>query len=109
MIVNIPCLEAMTMKIIDSISLYGTYCICLANVHYLIVMRRVIENKQLINVAKSKGRKQKLFKLMIWKRDMTVLNVTIFYVSTVLKVSFSECDLCLALSYSYLYVIFFLQ
>ena len=46
MIVNIPCLEAMTMKIIDSISLYGTYCICLTNVLYLYLMRCGVENKQ---------------------------------------------------------------
>ena len=31
--VNIPCLEAMTMKIIDSIALFGTNCICSTNVH----------------------------------------------------------------------------
>ena len=33
MIVNIPCLEAMTTKIIDSIAIFGTYCILLTNVH----------------------------------------------------------------------------
>ena len=33
MIVNIPCLEAMTMKIIDSIGQFGMYCICITNVH----------------------------------------------------------------------------
>ena len=33
MMVNIPCLEAMTMKMIDSISLFGMYCICFTNVH----------------------------------------------------------------------------
>ena len=49
MMVNIPCLEAMTMKLIDSIALFGTYCIYID----LIVMRRVIENKQLNYVAKS--------------------------------------------------------
>ena len=29
MIVNIPCLEAMMMKIINSIALFGMYFICL--------------------------------------------------------------------------------
>ena len=33
MIVNIPCLEAMAMEIIDSIALFGMYCICITNVH----------------------------------------------------------------------------
>ena len=34
MILNIPCLEAMTMKIIDSIGQFGMYCICITtNVH----------------------------------------------------------------------------
>ena len=33
MIVNKPCLEAMAMKIIDPIALFGMYCICLTNVH----------------------------------------------------------------------------
>ena len=33
MIVDIPCLEAMTMKIIDSIALFGMYYICLSNIH----------------------------------------------------------------------------
>ena len=33
MIVNIPCLEAITMKTIDSHALFGTHCICLTNVH----------------------------------------------------------------------------
>ena len=35
MMVNIlyVCLEAMTMKIIAFIALFGTDCICLANVH----------------------------------------------------------------------------
>ena len=40
---------------------------------------------------------------------MTVLNVTIFCESTVLKFSFSDCKLCLTLSYFYFYEIFFLQ
>ena len=30
---KILCLETMTMKIIASIALFGTYCICLTNVH----------------------------------------------------------------------------
>ena len=33
MIVNIPYLEAMTIKKIDSIALFGIYCIGLPNVH----------------------------------------------------------------------------
>ena len=33
MMVNILCLEAMRMKIIASIALFGTYCICLTNEH----------------------------------------------------------------------------
>ena len=33
MIVNIPCLEAMTMDLIVSIALFGTNCICLTNKH----------------------------------------------------------------------------
>ena len=33
MMVNIVCLKAMTMKIIDSTALFGTYCICLTNVY----------------------------------------------------------------------------
>ena len=33
MIVNITFLEAMTLKITDSIALFGTYCISLANAH----------------------------------------------------------------------------
>ena len=49
----------------------------------IIVMSREIENKQMIYVAK------KLF-----KRSITVLNVTIFCGPTVLKVSFSDCKLC---------------
>ena len=60
---SIPCLEAMTMKMIDSIALFGTYCICLTNIHksnrYDACNR--IENKQLIYVDKCKGRKQKAF------------------------------------------------
>ena len=40
---------------------------------------------------------------------MTVLNVTIFCILTLLMVSFSDCDICFALSYSNLYVIIFLQ
>ena len=46
MIVNIhvPHLEAMTMKIFDFFALFGTYCICLTNLHDLIVIRTVIEN-----------------------------------------------------------------
>ena len=57
MAVNIPCLEAMAMNLIDSIPLFGTYCICLTNIH----IRRLIENKQLICVAKSMDYKQKTF------------------------------------------------
>ena len=37
---------------------------------------------------------------------MTVLNVTIFCESTVLKISFSDCKLCLTLSY-FTYMSFF--
>ena len=33
MMVNIPCLQAITMRIIDSTALFGTYCVCLTNVH----------------------------------------------------------------------------
>ena len=33
MMVNILCLEAMTMKIIASIALFGMYCICLTNAY----------------------------------------------------------------------------
>ena len=32
MIVNIPCFEAMAMEI-ESIALFGTYYICITNVH----------------------------------------------------------------------------
>ena len=56
--VNILCLEAIAMKIIASVALFGAKCICLTNVHRFIVMSREIENKQMIYVAK------KLFKLM---------------------------------------------
>ena len=51
------------MKTIDSIALFGTYCICLTNYTDLIVMRRSIENKHLICVAKQKSidHKQKAF------------------------------------------------
>ena len=45
----------------------------------LIVIRRVIENKQLIYVAKSKGHKQKYF-LTGEMEIRSVLNVTIFCV-----------------------------
>ena len=33
MMVNIQYLEAMTMKLIASIVLFGTHCICLTNAH----------------------------------------------------------------------------
>ena len=52
-------LEAMTMKIVDSIALFGTYCICYQMYIDLIGMRCVIENKQLIYFAKHKDHKQK--------------------------------------------------
>ena len=55
------------MKIHDSIALFGTYCICLTNVYISNRMKSVIENKEMNYVAKSKGRKQKLFKLVIRK------------------------------------------
>ena len=56
-------LEAMMIKILDSIALFGKYFICLTNKHiYNRYHRRcVIENKQLIYVAKSKGGNQKAF------------------------------------------------
>ena len=57
-------LEAMTIKIIESIALFGTYCIRLTNLHRSNRYdARVIENKQMIYVAKSKGHKQKAFQI----------------------------------------------
>ena len=53
-------LEAMTMKIIDSVAPFGTYCFYLTNVHRS-NRYEVKENKQLIYVAKCKGHKQKAF------------------------------------------------
>lgn len=50
MMVNIPCLKAMMMKIIYSIALFETYCICLTNVHRSNHYEVVKENKQLIYV-----------------------------------------------------------
>ena len=49
------------MKMVDSIALFGTYCICYQMYIDLIGMRCVIENKQLIYVAKHKDHKQKDF------------------------------------------------
>ena len=31
--VNIPCMGAMTMAIIDYMALFGTHCSCLTNIH----------------------------------------------------------------------------
>ena len=47
---------------IDSIALFGTYCICLTNVHRSNRYEAFnITNKQLICVAKSNDHKQKAF------------------------------------------------
>ena len=45
----------MTMKIVDSIALFGTYCIYHQMYNDLIVMRCVLKNKQLIYVAKTRA------------------------------------------------------
>ena len=76
MIVNILCFETMTMEIIKSTALFETYYTCLTMYRDLIIIRCVIENKHLIYVAKSKDRKHKHFKLMLWKYNVNVLNVT---------------------------------
>ena len=56
----------------------------------VIVMRREIEVKKLILLQKARAISKKLFKLMTWKYDTTVLNVIMFCILTVLKVSFSD-------------------
>ena len=49
------------MQLIDSIALFGTYCICFTNVLISNRMKRVIENKDLIYISKSKDRTKKVF------------------------------------------------
>ena len=55
MIVNIPCLEAMTRKIIDFIELFGKYCICLTNVHILKRKRNATLSKTVVSSFSSKN------------------------------------------------------
>ena len=55
MIVNLPCLGAITKKNI------GTYCVCLTRAHRSNRYEPCNRNKQLIYVAKIKGSWQKAF------------------------------------------------
>ena len=72
-------------------------------------MRRLIENKHIMYVAKSKGRKQKAFQTDDMEIGYDCAKRYYICVLTVLMVSFSDYYLCLALSYSYVYAIFFFQ
>ena len=84
MIVNIhvPCLEAMAMKIIDSIALFGTYCL-FNKVHRSYRYEVCIEIKQLIYVANARVVSKHNFKLTVTD-NMEIryesANVTIFCV-----------------------------
>ena len=53
--VSIPCLEAMTMIIIESLELFGTNCICLANVHSSNRYEACNRKQLLIYIAKKQG------------------------------------------------------
>ena len=57
--------EVEAMKIIDSIALFGTYCICLTNVHRSNRYEKVIKFKQLIFDATRRAISKKLFKPMM--------------------------------------------
>ena len=62
---------------------------------YLILIRRVIKFKMLILLQKIKGRKQKAFQT----DGIKIRYACTKRLSTVVKVSFSDCKLCLMLSY----------